>query len=99
MVKDEQGNMVLSAVARMSNIQNLLQAKVRAILFGVKLLMERGILRIIVESAFKIAITMINRGDSNLWEGGVWIVGILGFAENFDLLILLEGRSIILLPG
>ena len=38
--RDEQGE-VLSAVAKMNNIQNSLQAKVLAILFGVKLMIER----------------------------------------------------------
>ena len=58
-------------MTRMSNIQNPIQAKVIVILFEVKLLMERGILRVIVQSDSKIAITMINRGVSNLLEGGV----------------------------
>ena len=46
--------------------------------------MECDYLSIIIESASKIAVTMKNRGNSNLWEDEVWIVDILAYVENFE---------------
>ena len=83
MVRDEQRDVVFSVTAKMNNIQNPLQIELMAILFGVKPLLEKGFSRVIVESDSKTVVSIINRGSSNFWDGGAWIVDILEFAESF----------------
>ena len=45
--KDEYGEVILSASAKMSNISNSLHEEVLAILFGVKLMVEQGCLNVL----------------------------------------------------
>ena len=60
---------------RIDNIQNPLHAEVMAIIIGVKLLWERDIGRVCVESDSKSVVNLIKMGASTLWmvEYGLWI--------------------------
>ncbi|XWS29611.1 hypothetical protein CRYUN_Cryun24cG0044000 [Craigia yunnanensis] len=59
-IRDEQRSVVLSASAKMSSISNSLYAEVLAILFGIKLMLERGLLFVIVESDSLVTINLVN---------------------------------------
>ena len=83
--RNDQREVCLSAVAKVTNVRNPLQAEVMAILFGVKLMYEYDWLNIIVESDCKIVISLINGDISNYQEdGGVQIDDIIRYVEMFE---------------
>ena len=64
-VRNAQGDVRLSAVAKMTEVKNSLQAEVMIILFEVKLMYEYDLLNIIIESNCKTIISLIKGDISN----------------------------------
>ena len=66
--RNDQGDVCLSAVAKLTNIRNSLQAEEMAIFFGVKLMFEYNWLNICVESDYKTAISLVKGDIYNYWK-------------------------------
>ncbi|XVF07913.1 hypothetical protein REPUB_Repub06bG0180100 [Reevesia pubescens] len=77
--RDCSGSILLCAVTSVRFMTSPLHAKMRAILFGLKLALEEGYDRLLVESDARLAISEINHAESSLWEGGSLTMEILRF--------------------
>ncbi|XWS30930.1 hypothetical protein CRYUN_Cryun23aG0033500 [Craigia yunnanensis] len=82
-VRNSAGSPCLCAVKKTGNIVYVLQAKLQAILFGLKIAWENSYISIVVESDSLLAIREINKKQDSFCEWGGLISYIKDLSLNF----------------
>ncbi|XVF26730.1 hypothetical protein REPUB_Repub14bG0043500 [Reevesia pubescens] len=68
--RNNNGVVMLSVVTKERFVNFVIYAEIKAILFGIKLVMQQGFDSLMIESDTSLAISEIYKAENSLWEGG-----------------------------